>query len=284
MDYVKVLDVAKGLSRKVGARIREEVKSDRVATVSHKGISDIVTEIDLWSEEEIIRTVSEEFPDHLVIGEETSTKLKEARGQSLIELTRDHICWVVDPLDGTTNFSNKVPHCAVSIGIVERGVRVAGVVYDPLRDELFEAIKDKGALLNGKKIRVSQKSELVQSLVAVGFPNDRWTHWEEHRTTTEALIMSCRNVRACGAAAIEISWVACGRFDGFFEFDIKPWDICAGSLIVEEAGGKAKTFGSLTETSFSLFGRAHLFSNDQIHNDLVEVIETKCAKRPVSIK
>lgn len=280
MDYTKVVDVAKGLSRRLGARIREEVQSDRVATVSHKGISDIVTEIDIWSEEEIIKTVGKEFPDHLVIGEETSGKLAEDTKKSLPELVKENVCWVVDPLDGTTNFSNKVPHCAVSIGIVERGVRVGGVVYDPFREELFEAVKGQGAFLNGKRISVSKKTELVQSLMAVGFPNDRWTHWEEHRTTTEALIMSCRNVRACGAAAIEISWVACGRFDGFFEYDIKPWDICAGSLIVEEAGGKAKTFGSLTGEPFSLFGRAHLFSNDGIYAGLVEVIETKTARPP----
>jgi len=280
MDFSKVTDVAKSLSRRVGARILSEVRSERVAKVSHKGTSDIVTEIDLWSEQEIIKTVGEEFPTHLVIGEETSGQLALERGKKLHELVEENICWVVDPLDGTTNFSNKVPHCAVSIGIVDRGVRVAGVVFDPFRDELFEAIKGQGALLNGNKIQVSKKTELVQSLMAVGFPNDRWTHWEEHRTTTEALVMSCRNVRACGAAAIEISWVACGRFDGFFEFDIKPWDICAASFIVEEAGGRAKTFGSHDGNPFSLFGRSHLFSNPAIFSDLCEVIESKKARPP----
>ncbi len=280
MDPRKPVETAKKLARLVGARIRTELESETAAVVTHKGISDIVTEIDLWSENEILRAVAAEFPDHIVVGEETSAKLAETTGKSLPQIVSENICWIVDPLDGTTNFSNKVPHCAVSIGIADKGVRVGGVVFDPFRDEMFEAVKGGGAFLNGRPIRVGKKNELVKCLVALGFPNDRWDHWEEHRATSEALIMSCRNVRACGAAAIEISWVACGRFDGFFEYNIKPWDIAAASLIVEEAGGVSKSFGNTDGEEYSLFARSFLFSGKEIQRELVEVIETKKAKPP----
>ncbi len=283
-QYEKTLEAAKTVARAVGGRILREARSDTTATITHKGVSDLVTEIDIWSEQQILQLVASDFPEHLVIGEETSTVLAERRGLSLPELVAENICWVVDPLDGTTNFSNKIPHCAVSIGIVDRGVRVAGVVYDPFREELFEAIKGEGAYLNGKRITASQKTELLQSVIALGFPNDRWIRWDEYKDVTEALIMSCRNARACGAAAIEICWVGCGRFDAFFEYNIKAWDVAAASLIMEEAGGAAKSFQREGSENFSLFAQAFLFCGAKLRDDLVEVIRTRKPLAPIASK
>jgi len=280
--HEKTLEAAKVVARRVGERINREARSDTSATITHKGISDLVTEIDVWSEQEILQIVASDFPDHLVIGEETSAVLAERRGATLPELVAENVCWVVDPLDGTTNFSNKIPHCAVSIGIVDHGTRVAGVVYDPFRDELFEAVKGEGAYLNGKRITASQKTELLQSVVALGFPNDRWIRWEEYKDVTEALIMSCRNARACGAAAIEICWVGCGRFDAFFEYNIKAWDVAAASLILEEAGGASKSYSSPESEAFSLFASAFLFCGAKLYSDLVEVIRTRKPLAPMT--
>lgn len=277
----KVLDVAIALARRVGARIRKEVESSEVLDVTHKGISDIVTAIDLWSEKEITETVAREFPEHLVIGEETSAALAETRKRSLPELLADNICWVVDPLDGTSNFSNKLPHSAVSLAVVERGVRVLGVVFDPFRDELFHAVKNGGAFLNGRRLSCSKKTELVKSLVAIGFPNDRWIRWSEYQPVLNAIIMSCRNVRACGAAAIEICWVAAGRLEGFFEYNIKAWDVAAGSIIVEEAGGRAASFDNVDGKDFSLFAGSYLLTCEGVHGDLRRVIESRQAKSPI---
>jgi myo-inositol-1(or 4)-monophosphatase len=268
------VELAIELARKVGSRIRDVVRAPDSPAVSYKGISDIVTEVDIWSEQQILAGVAKHFPHHLVIGEETSAEMSLQRGSGLPELLAENICWVVDPLDGTTNFSNKIPHSAVSLGLTAGGERVAGVVYDPFREELYEAKKGRGARMNGSPIHVSKKTELLQSVAAVGFPNDRWARWEEYQPTTNAVIMSCRNVRACGAAAIEISWVGCGRFEAFFEYGIKPWDVCAGSLIVEEAGGCARSFGNTDGKEFSLFASAFLFCCPGVRADLLEVVRT----------
>ena len=280
-EIQSALQLAKELALRVGRRIREVVESGDRLNVSHKGISDIVTEIDIWSEEQIIIAVRDQFPHHLVIGEETSTALSQRTGKSLPQLIAENVCWIVDPLDGTTNFSNKIPHSAVSIGIAAFGKRLTGLVYDPFRDEMFEATTGKGAQKNGKAISVSNKTELVKSVAALGFPNDRWEHWEDYQATTIALVMSCRNVRVCGAAAIEIAWVGCGRFEAFFEYGIKPWDIAAASLVVEEAGGSARSFGNSGGEEFSLFAESFLFCAPGVLGDLLEVIRTKKAKAPV---
>ena len=273
------ISLAKETALRVGARIKSVAQSDEVLDITHKGVSDIVTEVDLWSEQQILEAVSKNFPDHVVVGEETSSQLAKDRGAALSSIVESEITWIVDPLDGTTNFSNKIPHSAVSIAIADHGVLMGAVVYDPYREELFEAARGEGALLNGKTIHVSKKDKLLQSVAAIGFPNDRWTKWEEYKGVTNAVIMSCRNVRACGAAAIEIAWVGCGRFEAFFEYGIKPWDIAAAGLIVEEAGGNCYSFGHQGDAQFSLFARSFMFCAPGISADLLEVIRTG---KPVS--
>lgn len=267
------LEVAGKLAREVGAEIRSAVDSARAVQISHKGISDLVTEVDVWSEKLITETVAREFPSHLVIGEETSAAFAEGRGVSVPSLVADHTCWIVDPLDGTTNFSNRIPYSAVSIAVTEKGVRKVGVVYDPFRDELFTAIAGQGAYMNGRPIAVGEKEKLIDSVAATGFPNDRWQRWHQYKATIEALIMSCRNVRSYGAAAIDLCWIACGRFDAFMEFNLKAWDVAAGSLIIEEAGGTGRSFGNTDGAPFSLFARAFLMSGKRLFPALYEAVE-----------
>ena len=272
MDIEKTILVAAGLSRRVGTRIAEVVRKGEKVKVSHKGRADLVTEIDIWSEEQIRLGVAEAFPEALVIGEETSAALVKERGKSLEELASRGMVWIVDPLDGTSNFTNGIPYCVVSIGVLVDGVRELGVVYDPHRDELFYAIRGKGAYCNDSCLECSTRSDLSDALVASAFPNDRFERWANYKQTFEDLILSTRNVRSFGAAALDLCWLAAGRFDGFFEFNLKPWDLAAASLIVEEAGGRGESFGGSAHGEFSLFGSSFLFASNDLFLPLREVV------------
>ncbi len=272
MDIEKTILVAAGLSRRVGTRIAEVLRKGEKVKVSHKGRADLVTEIDFWSEEQIRKGVAEAFPEALVIGEETSAALVKERGKSLEELASTGMVWIVDPLDGTSNFTNGIPYCVVSIGVLVDGVRELGVVYDPHREEMFYAIRGKGAFCNDSYIECGTRTDLSDSLIASAFPNDRFEKWGSYKQTFEDLILATRNVRSYGAAALDLCWLACGRFDGFFEFNLKPWDIAAASLIVEEAGGRGESFGGVANGEFSLFGSSFLFASNDLFLPLREVV------------
>jgi myo-inositol-1(or 4)-monophosphatase len=192
-----------------------------------KGEFDLVTEADKNAEKLIVTRLKKEFPDHTIVAE-------EGGGQD----TRSEYEWYVDPLDGTTNFAHSFPVFAVSIGLQHRGKMVAGVVYDPTRDEIFTAEHGGGAFLNGERVSVSKTSNVEHSLVATGFPSRR-RHLNVNVHFYYQLAMLSHGVRRAGAAAIDLAYVACGRLDGFWEFGLKPWDMAAGWLLVEEAGGIA---------------------------------------------
>ena len=268
-EFKLYLEIAVSLAQQVGARIREITAStEHQLQITKKGLTELVTEIDVWSEDIISAAVAERFPSHVFVGEESSAKLVADTGKSLTELLSENICWVVDPLDGTTNFSNKIPYSAVSIAVVDRGVPVVGVILDPHRNELFTAIKGEGAFLNGQRIFASAKTELVDCVIATGFPYDRRSNWDKYFPVIQELIMSARNVRSFGAAAIDLCWVACGRFDGFLEFNLKPWDVAAGMIIIEEAGGKGLCFeGETGRSNPELSARAFLFSGPEIFEE-----------------
>lgn len=267
-DLQSYLELATSLARQVGIRILEVTSSVDEIQVTKKGLTDLVTEIDVWSEETIKQAVSERFPSHIFVGEESCAKMLADTGRKLPQLLNDNICWVVDPLDGTTNFSNKIPYSAVSIAVVDHGTPVVGVILDPHRNELFSATKGGGAFLNGKRIFASAKSQLVDAVFATGFPYDRRANWDKYMPVIEELIMSARNVRSFGAAAIDLCWVACGRFDGFLEFNLKPWDVAAGAVIIEEAGGRGYCFeGETRSADMELCARAFLFTGTGIHDE-----------------
>ena len=274
LDKNAVVQLAEMLARQVGAEMKKRLADPATLQVSSKGRrTDLVTEVDLWSEQLITSVVSERFPDHGVVGEEKWEQLATSRGCGLPELLSDGIIWLVDPIDGTSNFSNGVPYCCVSIAVLKDGRREAGVVYDPSSDEMFVAKRGEGATLNGNRIRVGSRAEAADALIASAFPNDRAEWWHLYWPPIQELILNCRNVRSFGAAALDLCWVACGRFDGFFEFGLKPWDIAAASLIVEEAGGTMESFQSgASADGFALFGSSFLASGKSLFSELKGIV------------
>jgi myo-inositol-1(or 4)-monophosphatase len=236
---------------------------DRVGTkidVAHKGAINIVTDVDLASERLIREAIATQYPRHQVLAEEGG--LAESRSEYR---------WVIDPLDGTTNFAHGYPVFCVSIALEHQGETILGVVYDPMRDELFTAERGGGAALNNRPIRVSSTDSLMQSLLSTGFPYDIRTstltnldHWANFAMNAQAL-------RRDGAAALDLSYVACGRYDGFWELNLSPWDMAAGALIVTEAGGRVSDFSG---GDFSSYKPEIIASNGLIHDRMVEVIAT----------
>ncbi len=264
-----ILEVGERVVRLIGTRMREVVIDGAPFTLSHKGTTDIVTEIDLWAEEQIKKAVSELFPGHVVIGEESYRELEKAHGKSLEEISAKGLCWIVDPIDGTSNFASRIPHCSVSIGVLEDGKRIAGLVYDPFLDELFTAVKGQGAFCNGRPLAVSGRSALLESIVGTGFPGDyARTHWNLFAEAQKVFSQRCRRIRLFGSSAIELCWVAAGRLDCFFEYYLNPWDVAAGSLIVEEAKGKMGCFIE-PQKPYSIFGKSTLGANAALFNEML---------------
>ena len=251
------LEAAKSAAREAGGLLRENL--DKRSEIMFKGTVDLVTHFDAESQEMIFRRLSAAFPGHGFLAEE---------GLSLPG--KSHFRWIIDPIDGTTNFAHTFPIFCVSIALEEKGVIVVGVVYDPMRDELFEAVKGRGASLNGARIRVSNIPELGKALLATGFPYDVRTSSFNNVREFNAFIVRAQAVRRCGSAALDLCYVACGRFDGFWELKLKPWDVAAGALIVEEAGGRVSDFGGRT---FDPFSERALASNGRIHEEMRKVLE-----------
>ena len=200
--------------------------------ISMKGKRELVTETDRASEEIIIRAISAECPDDLIIAEETAPELAESSR-----------VWIVDPLDGTNNYAHGYPFFSVAIALEEEGELVAGVVYDPLRDEMFVAERGQGASINGQPMRVSANALLLESLVATGFPYDRTDDSGNNLDNLNRFIVAVRGIRRGGSAELDLVYVARGRLDGFWEQGLKTWDVSAGGFIVLEAGGAVTNFG-----------------------------------------
>ena len=226
----------------------------RRVKIEYKGDADLVTEADRSSEKLILERIRAHWPDHEVIGEEGAR----------IETGGDYR-WYVDPLDGTTNFAHGFPVFCVSLGLTFRGKRKAAVLYDPTRDELFSAESGKGAFLNGQKIEVSKTEKLAQSLVATGFPSHK-RHKNPNIYFYHQLTLRTHGVRRAGSAALDLANVACGRFDGFWEFNLNAWDTTAGLLIVEEAGGRVSGFEG---QPLEITDRNVLASNGLIHEAML---------------
>ncbi|MEC7875324.1 MAG: inositol monophosphatase family protein, partial [Pseudomonadota bacterium] len=194
-------------------------------SIESKGTNDFVTEVDKNAEKIIINTIKNAYPNHAFLAEETGLS---GEGDFL---------WIIDPLDGTTNFLHGFPHFAVSIALQHKGVLDQAVIYDPLKQELFTASKGTGALLNNKKIRVTSKKSLDGALLGTGFPYNNEKAVTHFIKSFKAFFPKVAGIRRAGVASLDLAYVACGRLDGFWEFALKPWDIAAGALIVQEAGG-----------------------------------------------
>ncbi|KQC11406.1 MAG: hypothetical protein APR54_10940 [Candidatus Cloacimonas sp. SDB] len=226
--------------------------------IHHKGATDIVTQTDLKIEDFIRSQILQYYPDHDLLMEETDNELKKS----------NHL-WIIDPLDGTTNFAHKFPFFAISIAYEENQIRQLAAVYIPFFQELFWAEKDMGAYLNGRKIQVSETAEISQSLIATGFPYDRWQKGDYYLQEFAAFMKRAQGIRRAGAAAIDLCYTACGRLDGFFERKLKPWDTAAGSLIVREAGGKVTNYsGDLQHYTEDTI----IASNGIIHQNMLDIL------------
>jgi myo-inositol-1(or 4)-monophosphatase len=223
-----MLNIAVRAARAAGNVIIRQIDQAQDLPASEKSKNDFVTEVDRQAENVIIDTLLKAYPKHAILAEESGT-----RGNS------DYI-WIIDPLDGTTNFMHAFPHFAVSIALQHKGVPQQAVIYDPMRQELFTASRGDGAYLNDRRIRVSKRKELKGALLGTGFPFREGADIELFIRSLRALSPFTAGIRRAGAATLDLAYVACGRLDGFWEFGLKPWDIAAGILLIEEAGGVVK--------------------------------------------
>lgn len=240
--------------------------------IDYKGAMNLVTEADRASEAAVIRTIRRKFPDHLFLAEEGG-EYPELRPSSRLRRARAAVCkWIIDPLDGTTNFAHKLPIFCVSIGLEIRGEVMLGVVYDPLRDEMFIGEKGRGARLNGRPIRVSETDKLDAALLVTGFAYDVRGGLETNLDHFGNFTRRAQGVRRTGSAALDLCYVACGRFDGFWEMKLSPWDTAAGFRIAVEAGAAVTDFGN---RPFQIDRKEILASNGRIHSEMIEVLGAK---------
>jgi myo-inositol-1(or 4)-monophosphatase len=255
-----MLNFAIETARDAGRLLLE--KFGRITTITKKGDINLVTEADLASEALIIERIKSYYPKHAILAEEAGDAVLTVDGEISWK-------WIIDPLDGTTNYAHGYPCFCVTLALEKNGKIVIGVTYDPTRDELFSAEQGHGANLNGRPIRVSATNEIGNALIVTGFPYDFKQREDFARHLTEFLLRS-RGVRRDGSAAIDMAYVACGRFDGFWEEGLNPWDVAAGYLLIEEAGGRVSYYNG---AEFSIYSPPICASNGLIHSEMLDVLK-----------
>ncbi len=246
---------------KAGAQVLQHFFNGKFSVSTKSMVNDLVTEADIASEKAIISIIKETFPEHFILSEEAGE----------IKMDSEYK-WFIDPIDGTVNFANGIPLCCVSIGLEKAGEIILGAVYNPVINEFFFAEKGSGATLNDKKIQVSDKAEVATSCLVTGFPYSYLDMPNGPLQVFERLIRKGIPVRRLGSAAIDLCWVAAGRFDGFYEHKLQAWDSAAGSLIVTEAGGRISDHQG---NSYSPFTHQVLATNGKIHDELMDWINDK---------
>ncbi len=257
MSKNKYIQAAQEAALKAGRHLKDNV--DHSGEIFYKGVVDLVTKYDTQAQRIIFDHLLKCFPDHDYLAEEGLSQRKGAEFR-----------WIIDPLDGTTNYAHGFPVFTVSIALERKEEVILGVVYDPMREEMFSAERGKGAFLNEENIKVSSVDELDKSLLATGFPYDLRTSDVNNIAHFNNLLIRVQGIRRCGSAAMDLCYVACGRFDGFWELKLNPWDMAAGALIVQEAGGRISDF---KDREFVLSGSEILASNGLIHQEMVDVLQ-----------
>jgi myo-inositol-1(or 4)-monophosphatase len=252
-----LLNIAVRAARRAGEIITRGMNRVHRLEVRAKGQNDFVTEIDVAAERDIVETIHKHYPDHAVLGEEGGSQ-----GDS-------EFVWIIDPLDGTTNFLHGFPQFSVSIGVQRRGRMEHGVVYDPLRQELFTTSRGEGAQLDGRKIRVTNHIGLEGALIGTGFPYRTNIQWlDNYMAMMKTVIQQTSGIRRAGSAALDLAYVAAGRLDGFWEFGLSPWDTAAGTLLITEAGGMV---GTLTGSEYKQEGHI-LVGTPKVYAPLLEAL------------
>ena len=251
-----ILHIAEVIARQAGAILMEGYGN--VRHIQQKGAIDLVTEFDQRSEEVILSAIQREFPEHAILAEESG------RNKTISEYQ-----WVVDPLDGTTNFAHGIPIFAVTIGLLKNNSPIVGVTYDPLRNEMFSAKLGHGATLNNRSIRVSSQMNLGQAVISTGFPYDLRSNPRNNFAQFVQFQLRTQAVRHLASAALDCAWTAMGRLDGYWEFGVKPWDIGAGALLVREAGGRVT---SVEGDENFLPNETILVSNGLLHEPMLRVL------------
>jgi myo-inositol-1(or 4)-monophosphatase len=247
-----MLSIAVKAAREAGRIINKASNDVNALTVHTKDFNDFVTEVDRAAEQSIIDTLKYAYPNHGFLGEESGDTNKEAEN-----------IWIIDPLDGTTNFLHSFPQYCVSIALQQKGVLTQAVIYDPVRNDLFTATKGRGAFLNDKRIRVANRGKLQAALISTGFPFRDFTHLDTYMAMLKDMIKNTAGIRRPGSAALDLAYVAAGFTDGFFELNLSSWDIAAGGLLVQEAGGMVGDFEgneSWLTTGNIVAGNAKVFS------------------------
>ncbi|HTY00681.1 MAG TPA: inositol monophosphatase family protein [Bacteroidota bacterium] len=255
---MELLSLAVEAAKEAGAFLTDHV--GKIRSIEHKdGLArNLVSEIDKGSEAMIIRRIKARFPDHDVLAEESGS-----------HGTRSEYRWIIDPLDGTTNFLHGVPIFSVTIAVDFKGSLVAGVTFDPTRNEIFTAEKGAGAFLNGARLRVTSASTLIESLMVTGFPYDLAERQDRPLEHFSNFALEAQGIRRLGSAALDLAYVAAGRFDGYWEVSLNPWDVAAGVLLVEEAGGKVT---NLKGGTLDLYAPQIVATNGKIHDACIGVI------------
>ena len=243
---------------KTGGYIRERQKDLKREDIAHKGESDLVTIVDKRAEEILVEALGIILPEAGFFTEEKTVSQEEKE-----------YMWVIDPIDGTTNFVHGIPHYSISIALKRRQETLFGLVYEISRDECFYAVKNSGAFMNGQTIRVSNNTKLIDCALATGFPPAKFELLDQYLQSMKMLLPECRTIRRMGSAAVDLAYVACGRFDGFFEYGLYEWDIAAGALIVEEAGGTITDFKGDKNYQAT---REIIATNSQINTVLTTII------------
>ena len=256
-----MINVAVRAAREAGKIINRASLDLDLLRVSEKSANDFVTEVDRASEQAIIEILLKAYPQHGILGEETGST--HGRADSEYQ-------WIIDPLDGTTNFIHGLPVYAVSIALAHNGVVQHGVVYDPSRDELFTASRGGGAFLDNRRLRVSRRTRIEDSLIGTGFPFRRGDDLDTYLEMFKKISLRCVGLRRPGAAALDLAYVAAGRYDGFFEVGLKPWDVAAGSLLVTEAGGMVGNFTG--EADFLQRGEV-IAANPRVYAQMVSLLK-----------
>lgn len=254
------IDTLKQIALEAGKIVKEGYSSHK--EVTHKGVVDLVTEFDLKTEAFILDQLQKAFPDHTLVGEESHHG----------SYHYDKAIYV-DPIDGTTNFVHGIPHLAISLGVWEQGKPTLAVVYNPILEELFWAVRGEGAYCNGKQLEVSPQSKLQNALIATGFPYAKVNAGIEYQWVIKCmtnLLPYIQDIRRLGAAAVDLCYLAQGKVEAFYEIDLKPWDVAAGILIVQEAGGK---ISNVDNKPFNFDDKSIVASNGKVHQQLLKYLE-----------